>query len=352
MALLGRFYGRADLILLGLGGALVHVWNHSLFKPLLFFNSGAVIHATGKRDMEGMGGLAKKMPQIAVLFFIGAAAVSALPPLNGFAGEWLLYLGLFRTLNSPSGSLLPLSGAASALLAMTGALAVAVFVKAYGTVFLGSPRGIPTGHEKDPGAAMTVPMAILAAACIVLGLFPRIVMPAVLGAVSAWAPLDSRVQVASSLDVAAIAPQNWLTIMGFFILLIALVIFLAVKICGRKQKVTAGPTWDCGYAKPSARMQYTGTSLGQTAVDLFSFALKPKRRLSDERHVFPEKEEFDETVPDRVLDGMIMPLFDKINVLMKRMYVFQQGQTHLYILYIFVIVVVLFLFTWLTGGAL
>jgi len=352
LALLGRSYGRADLILLGLGGALLHVWNHSLFKPLLFFNSGAVVHASGTRDIEAMGALAKKMPRTAFLFFIGAAAVVALPPLNGFAGEWLMYLGLFRTLDSSAGSLLPLAGAASALLAMSGALALAVFVKAYGTVFLGSSRSVPTGHERDAGPAMTVPMTLLAAACVVLGLFPQIAMPAVLRAVSAWAPSDSRVQVAAVLDLQAVAPQNRLSVMGVFLLLLALAIFLAVKISGRKKTMTAGPTWDCGYAAPSARMQYTGTSLGQTVVDLFSFALKPERLLRDERKLFPETEAFEVSVPDRVLDGMILPAFEKINLFMKRIYVFQQGQTHLYVLYIFVTAIFLFLFAWLTGGAL
>ena len=351
LGLLGRFYGRSDLILLGMGGALLHVWNHSLFKPLLFFNSGAVVHASGTRDIEAMGGLAKKMPITAFLFFTGAAAVCALPPLNGFAGEWLLYLGLFGTLASPSGSLLPLAGAASALLAMTGALAVAVFVKAYGTVFLGTPRGGTTGHAGDAGAAMSVPMVLLAASCVVLGLFPQIAMPAVLRAIRGWAPSDPAVQAAAALDLSVVAPQQWLSIMGLSILLLALAIFLAVKIGGRKKIVTAGPTWDCGYAAPTSRMQYTGTSLGQTIVDLFSFALKPGRMLSDERTLFPEKEHFESSVPDRVLDGMILPAFEKTNNFMKRIYVFQQGQTHFYVLYIFVTAVLLFLFAWISGGA-
>ena len=137
LALLGRAFNQPEWILLGLGGALLHVWNHSLFKSLLFFNAGAIIHASHTRNIDQMGGLAKRMPRTMVLFVVGAVAICALPPLNGFASEWLIYSGLFSTLGFGSGQGFPVAAIAAVPLAMIGALAVACFVKILGTVFLG-----------------------------------------------------------------------------------------------------------------------------------------------------------------------------------------------------------------------
>jgi hydrogenase-4 component B len=149
LALLGRTEGRPVWVLLGLSGALLHVWNHSLFKSLLFLNAGAVIHAVETREIDRMGGLAKRMPKAAALFAVGAAAICALPPLNGFAGEWLLYNGLFTALGLGPGPSLPAAAVAVAALAMTGALAVACFVKLFATVYLGEAR-LPERIRKQP----------------------------------------------------------------------------------------------------------------------------------------------------------------------------------------------------------
>ncbi|MDX9867728.1 MAG: proton-conducting transporter membrane subunit, partial [Kiritimatiellia bacterium] len=172
LALSGRFQGRAEWVLLGLGGALLHVWNHSLFKSLLFFNAGAIIHAAGTRRIDLMGGLAKRLPAVMALFTVGAAAICALPPLNGFASEWLIYAGLFRTLGRGAATGAPAAALATVALAMSGALAVACFVKVLGAVFLGAPRSEADGPAHAPAATMMVPMAVLACGCAGIGLFP------------------------------------------------------------------------------------------------------------------------------------------------------------------------------------
>jgi hydrogenase-4 component B len=161
LALLGRFYGRTDWILLGLGGALFHVWNHSLFKSLLFLGAGAVIHAAHTREMDRLGGLARRMPWTAALFTTGAVAICALPPLNGFAGEWLLYAGLFRAADPVAGASFPAAALGAVALSLIGALAVACFVKALGVVFLGEARGehLPAhaGPHDGPGRRLRLP---------------------------------------------------------------------------------------------------------------------------------------------------------------------------------------------------
>src|SRR5207247_5104797 len=125
-------------IMLGMAGALLHVWNHAFFKSLLFFSAGSVVHATHTREIDHLGGLAKTMPWTALGFLVGAVAICGLPPLNGFVSEFLIYLGLFRTLEG--GRSFASAAFAAPALALIGALAVACFVKVYGTVFLGSPR--------------------------------------------------------------------------------------------------------------------------------------------------------------------------------------------------------------------
>jgi hydrogenase-4 component B len=339
LALLGKSLERADLVLLGLGGALLHVWNHGIFKPLMFFSSGAVIHATGSRDIETMGGLAKKMPATAALFLIGAAAISALPPLNGFASEWLIYLGLFRTLDSSSISGLALAGTAAAMLAMTGALALATFVKLYGTVFLGSPRGGAVDRAHDPVASMLLPMLTLAGLCILIGLLPAILTPLLESAIRAWMPDADR-----TLKIAYLAPQEWIGWSGAGLLLVAALIWLTTRSRPGARATGRTGTWDCGYAAPTARMQYTGTSLGQNLVRLFSFALWPKTEFRGPRGRFPEKSDFETDVPDAVLDRLVLPAAELPNRILPGAYIFQQGQTYLYVLYILIIVVALFIF--------
>ena len=141
LALIGRTLHRGDWVILGLGGALLHVWNHALFKSLLFFSAGSVVHAAGTRHINRLGGLAKAMPRTALGFLVGAIAICGLPPLNGFVSELLIYLGLFRTLGIDGGAACPLCRFAAPALALIGGLAVACFVKVYGVVFLGTALG-------------------------------------------------------------------------------------------------------------------------------------------------------------------------------------------------------------------
>ncbi len=335
LALLGREQHHAEWVLLGLGGALLHVWNHSLFKSLLFFNAGAVIHAAQTRDIDQMGGLAKRLPRVMALFVVGAAAICALPPLNGFASEWLLYVGLFRTLGLGGEAGAPAVALAAVALAMTGALAVACFVKVLGAVFLGTPRSEAGGHAHEPEAVMLMPMAALACGCVVIGLFPLGVMPLVAAAFQTWASHPA------PLSVAASVPLKSLSVAGLALVGLAAALFLSLKLILRTKRVRQGVTWDCGYARPTGRMQYTGSSLGNSLVELTSFLLWPKHFRTALRGHFPRPSAFKSLVPDTVLDRLVMPLFRTTGRYLPKLRVLQQGQTHVYVLYILIVMIVL-----------
>ncbi len=336
LALLGRSLGHGDWVVLGLGGALLHVWNHGLFKSLLFLNAGAIIHATETREIDRMGGLAKQMPLVMALFAVGAVAICALPPLNGFASEWMIYAGLFHTLGLGAEAGAPAAALAAVALAMTGALAVACFVKVLGTVFLGASRREGLGHAHEPPKTMLVPMAILACGCVGLGLFPLLVMPLLESSVRAWSVRPAPV------SLAALLPLRQLTVAGLALGSIATGLLLFLKRTLRTQTLREGQTWDCGYARPTARMQYTGSSLGNTLVDLTAFLLWPKNcRTSALRGLFPRPSAFKSLVPDAVLDRLVSPAFKAAGQFLPRLRVLQQGQTYVYVLYILIIMIVL-----------
>ncbi len=336
LALLGRSLNQPVWVVLGLGGSLLHVWNHSLFKSLLFFNAGAIIHAAHTRNIDQMGGLAKRMPLVMVLFVVGAVAICALPPLNGFASEWLIYNGLFNTLGFDGNAGFPAAAIAAVPLAMIGALAVACFIKMFGAVFLGSPRCESANHAHNQPLSMIMPMAVLAVGCIGIGLFPII----------ATVPLDKAVKIWASLPVQTVSittavPLGWIAKMGLAFVVLIGVIILVLKNLPRAKVVSRAGTWDCGYARPTARIQYTGSSFGQMLVSLFNFILWPKTDLPAIHKLFPSTARFKNIVPDTILDRLIVPLFRIAGRYLPMLRILQQGQTHFYVLYILIIVIIL-----------
>jgi hydrogenase-4 component B len=363
LALLGRALGRWELVLLGMGGALLHVWNHGLFKSLLFFGSGAVMHATGTRNMERLGGLAKLMPRAALLFLLGAVAICALPPLNGFASEWLLYLGFFSSLSSPSATNLvgadpaAIAAAGAAVLAMIGALAVACFVRLYSGVFLGEPRTEAVAKASEPGASMLLPMAVLALACLAIGALPSRLLPALEAAVRSWAgaaPSLAGAAVAGGAEAGAAfgpgaaslaqtAPLGWLSWAAFGLILLVALVFLMLRGVSRRQR-RAVSTWDCGYAQPTARMQYTASSFGRSIVSLFSPLPEPKKGRLAVRGFFPKHERFEGVGTEGLLDHLLRPALRAAEGLLPRFRLLQRGQTHLYILYVLVATILLLAF--------
>jgi hydrogenase-4 component B len=339
LALLGRSAGRPDWMALGLAGALLHVWNHALFKALLFLGAGSVVHATHTREVDHLGGLARVMPRTAAWFLVGAVAICGLPPLNGFVSELLIYLGLFRTLAADGGPAQIGTAVAAPVLALIGALAVACFVKVYGAVFLGSPRTGAGRHAAESGRAMTGPMAVLGGCCAGIGVAPALVAPALGRGVSAWAP---EVGDAAAL-LRQLVPFGWVTGMGLALVaglaVGAAVLWVRVRRGGR----AAGPTWGCGYAAPTPRMQYTASSFAQMLVRLFAWALLPRTHRPGPLPLFPGRAEFHSGVPDAVLDRAVLPGAGVGAGALSWARVVQSGSVQAYVAYIFVTLLVLLL---------
>jgi hydrogenase-4 component B len=294
-----------------------------------------VLHATGTREIDQLGGLASKMPRTAFAFLFGAIAICGLPPLNGFVSELFVYLGLARTFSSARLWVLGAFGAPA--LALIGALAVACFVKAHGAVFLGQARSPRTERAHDPGAAMLGPIAVLGLACALIGLLPVAVAPALESAISTWAPdVDGIVA-----PIEALAPLHLVSVTGLSLLLLAAACAAWLAKATGDAQPARGPTWDCGYASPSPRMQYTASSFAQTLVGLFSWALRPEIHAGSARGLFPPAATFHSHVPDTVLDRAIVPLSRKGAHALRWFRWVQHGNVHLYLVYILATVLVL-----------
>jgi len=251
---------------LALTAALFHVFNHSVFKSLLFFGSGAVLTATGERDMEHLGGLIHRMPKTAFAFLVGCVAISALPPLNGFVSEWLTFQAIVLHPGLPQWGLKIAIPADGALLALSAALAAACFVKAFGVCFLGRPRTTQAAQAREVDGFSLAAMFTLAAICLLAGVLP--------GAV-----IDALAPVTQTLVGARMPTQMdraWLSIVpiaearssydGLLIFLFIAVSAWAMAITVRRfasHRLRRGPAWDCGFPDPSPATQYTAGSFTQ-----------------------------------------------------------------------------------------
>lgn len=341
LALIGRSLGRADWIVLGLSGCLLHVWNHALFKSLLFLSAGSVIHATGTREIDQLGGLAKVMPRTALAFLVGAVAICGLPPLNGFVSELLIYLGLFGTLGNNAGSSFAWAAFAAPALALIGALAVACFVKVYGAVFLGTGRTERTqaAHESPP--SMIVPMAVLVACCLLIGLAPLLITAPIGSAVAVWAPDLSD----AGTRLTALARLDAITILGLLLIVVLALGAVVLRSRLRRGGVEPAATWGCGYVAPTARMQYTASSFAQIVVGLFGWVLRPRTHHPKDLPLFPRQTDFHSHVPETVLDEVVLPTCRFAGRLFSWFRVFHQGNIQTYLLYIFLALIALLLWS-------
>src|SRR6266849_1277868 len=243
--------------------ALLHVLNHSIFKSLLFFGSGAVLTATGERDMEKLGGLIHGMPLSAFTFLAGCMAISALPPLNGFVSEWLIFQAILLSPELPQWGLKFLVPAIGVMLALSAALAAACFVKAFGLSFLGRPRTTVAAGAQEVDRWSLAAMFIFAGLCLLIGIIPGPVIDALAPVVNSLVAERMPVQSAEPwLSIVPIA-ESRSSYNGLLVFLfITLSTLTAIEIIHRfaSRAVRRGPAWDCGFPDPSPATQYTGAS--------------------------------------------------------------------------------------------
>jgi NADH:ubiquinone oxidoreductase subunit 5 (subunit L)/multisubunit Na+/H+ antiporter MnhA subunit len=347
LAVWGAARGSAAVAAFGLLGALLHVWNHAAMKGLLFLAAGSVLHGAGTRDLERLGGLLRRLPVTGACFVLGAVAIAGLPPLNGFASEWLLYRGLLDLAVGPAPTAAVVACLAAALLALVGGLAAACFVRLVGIAFLGEPRSDAAQRAHEGGWLLRAPSVLLGAACVGLACFPgavvRLAEPVagqLLGA-----PLASAEAVRGT--AAALTPIGVAAALGMAAL--ALAAGLAGAWRGTRSRATQ-ETWACGYARPSVRMQYGARSFSELlATRLLPSALGPRVRLPRLDGAFPGAAALASEERDPFTAGLYEPLFSGLARRFARLRGLQQGNAHAYLGYI--LCAVLLALAWLSWRA-
>jgi hydrogenase-4 component B len=266
LALAFSAHGMQAPAALALTAALFHVFNHCLFKSLLFFGAGAVLVATGKRDMEHLGGLIHRMPVTAFAFLAGCIAISALPPLNGFVSEWLTFQAILLSPALPSWGLKIIVPAVGAMLALSAALAAACFAKAFGIVFLGRPRTPDAAGAQEVDRASLAAMLAFALACLLSGILPGLCIDALAPVTQSL--LGAHMPVQSALPWLSIVPiaESRSSYNGLLVFIfVALATLIAVEVIHRfaSRAVRRGPAWDCGFPNADPATQYTADSFAQ-----------------------------------------------------------------------------------------
>ena len=328
VGVLGVAHRAPVVAMLGFAGALLHTVNHALFKSLLFLSAGAVYRITGTRNMEELGGLARRMPLTWLAFVIGAAAIIGVPPFNGFVSEWLVYNGLFLTAQAQGGERLRLALLGLPSLALIGALALACFAKVSGVVFLGAARTERAAHARDGSLGTLAPMLLLATACVALGVLPM------LGIALVQSPARELAgSTATQLPDSVIAGAWAIMFVALAVGVISIVLWLLRYLATRRIPVRRAATWACGYSRVTPRMQYTASSFAAPVLSLFG-------RLSG---VYVERTatSFRTHPIDLVLDGVALPLWSVLQRGALRLRGIQQGRLHVYLLYVLAALLVL-----------
>ena len=348
MVFIGFGHGVAGA--LGLVAALYHTLNHAVFKGLLFLGAGSILRSTGLRNLNDMGGLIHAMPKTAFYFLIGALAISALPPLNGFVSEWLTFQTALQATLLQNGivrSLLPLF---AATLALAGALTAMCFVKVYGIAFLGKPREhahrslLP--HAGDAGNMERYGMAWLAAGCLLLGLFP-----------TSFLLILNRVGVALTrhgLSEQALTGSGWLWLVPtapeqasysplIFLMVIVAVTLLAFVLVRRfyHGRVRFADPWDCGYPEQTSRMQDTADAFGQPIRHVFGPLYRMERRLPGPEDAAPR---YVLKIEDRHWYWLYLPVARAAEFVSSKIALLQQGRISIYLLYSFITLIALLVF--------
>ncbi len=341
VGIIGLSVGVPSIAAVGFAGALLHVLNHALFKGLLFLAAGNVAHGAQTREIDHLGGLLRRMPGTGATFLIGAVAISGLPPLNGFISEFLIYLASFRGAVALDGSSnVPMLATISGL-ALIGGLAAACFTKAFGIVFLGEPRTQHAEHAHEVGLAMLLPGFVLAAGCVLIGLFGAGVvrsMGPLISSITGLPPIPVGQSLAEAAHTVALVSYSGAALLG-----VAALLTLGRAMALARRRVRAAATWDCGYARPSPRMQYTASSFAQPLTETFAILLQTRRVLSAPRGLFPQQAEFLTQTDDPYKTYIFQPMFHAIGRWLSSLRPLQQGKVQLYVLYIAVTLLVLLL---------
>jgi len=335
---LGKGLNNPFLTFAGYAGALLHTFNHSLFKSVLFYASGTVYQATHTLNIEHMGGILRKMPQTALLFMLSAMAICGLPPFNGFISEFLIYSGLFKAIGA-SQSLSVIIAISIMGLALIGGLAMLCFTKAFGVMFLGTPRRPYPASFCETSFAALLPQYLASLLIILIGLFPRFFISL----------LQAPVQLYTGLSLAGgygelnpIMQKISLSALG--LVLIVLLLFLVRRLTGLHRYSPPQPTWGCGYTGPTPKMQYTASSYVRTYSQLIKPLVKTNKSLTETTDIIPAFNVPETHFQDSIETGLINWPARKMRTFLGLFNFLQNGRVQFYVLYgvvfIFIIIVV------------
>ncbi len=338
--------GLNTLAVLAMCAGLYHLINHAVFKGLLFLCAGSVYNATGTRDMEKLGGLIKKMPWTSIYFLTGSMAISALPPLNGFVSEWLTLIVLFLGALAVTGGMKIFLMLTAAVLALTGGLAAACFVKAFGITFLARPRSAKAEAAAECGPSMNVGMGILAVITVALGLgatFMINILTRISGAATGIDTSAMRFTLSSLVLNPGQGIRLSTPVIALLLLVIMAVFYAAVNLVYGRARVTAGDTWDCGYYKLTPRNEYTATGFSKPFRLAFSFFLFPYRSLQKVKESnYHVKSFFYQTHTTKIFrEYLYKTVLGGVFNTARYMRGIQTGSIHLYLGYIFLAVIVI-----------
>ncbi len=327
------------LTVLGFGGGILHIFNHSLFKPLLFYTAGSVYSQTHTRNIENLGSLIKKMPKTALFFLLGAVAISGLPPFNGFISEFLIYSGIFKSLHEASLYTDILLLFSFTGLAIIGGLAFFCFTKTFSIIFLGTARSSKVEHASEVTTSMLIPDFMIGFMIIIIGFIPVLFMN-----------LLSQIVLLYSADISAIQQVipslNYISLSsGIFIIVVGL-IWILRSWQQKRQTIMENTTWGCAYtgADPALH-QYTAASYADNFVQLSSKMVNVKKEFKDfdESEIFPQSREFETRSSDILEDNLITRPGNKILFWLKKIAVFQTGRIQHYLLYALLFLALIFL---------
>ncbi|HEU4401174.1 MAG TPA: hydrogenase 4 subunit B [Candidatus Polarisedimenticolia bacterium] len=334
-------HGRADLAAVALAAGLYHALNHAAFKGLLFLGSGAVLKATGTRNLEEMGGLIKRMPQTAACFLVGAAAIAALPPLNGFASEWLLLQVFMAGASLPEGLTAALMALAVGTLALAGGLAAACFVKAFGIPFLALPRSRAAEEAREVAGSMRFAMIALAAACALLGLAPSVVMSflaRVLGGMPGVDAGGALFRPGSVLEAPQGSSRIAPPLLALCLIVVIAALVVGLRLLGVRGRTRLVETWGCGRTVQTSRMEITSMAFAEPLRRVFAGLYRPTKDLTIGFH--PESKYFVRSITYRSRirswfeEDLYRSFYDLLRPLAASGRLIQSGSVHLYLAYI------------------
>ncbi|MBI3839302.1 MAG: oxidoreductase [Planctomycetia bacterium] len=333
LGVLGTSSQNPVLMVLGFAGALFHVINHAIFKGLLFLGAGVVFQATETCDLDRLGGLLKRMPWTGSAILIGSVAIAGLPPLNGFASEFVLYRACFNR----EGLLAALSTSIPCVavigsLALIGGLAAFAFVRVFGIAFLGEPRTPHAAGARSPNDRMSLPILLLAAGCIAIGLLSPLVFEKILPVVAQITHYE--LAMIESPAARASVPLSVVARVGCALFLLAGGLALVRRWLLSGREVAVSGTWGCGYSRSTPRIQYTASSFAQPAIGFFAPFFRTYTKLRAPRGLFPQSASLATENTDLSTDLIYHPLFGAVGRLLGKLRWLQQGRVHMYVLYV------------------